>query len=347
MSGEELGTISAFDVPPEWPGATARLHLAGLDKDDSFLLEGREYAAAGGEGVDENRDGRIALIELADHVGLIDRELDEGGMGMGRGMEDAGSDFAPSRVDEEGDISRLLDGINPYDHDRDEDGRLDRTETSRAFFAALDLDGDERLSMDEGSRYPGELRQLRYHDDAARTLFRTVDRNGDKKVTRREFVVFDAEFLAMDLDRDDHVQLVPELPEDMREMGLVALAAGANATVRPEWPIRRGGFSTLPPIISVDQVMAAFDADEDGRILQTEMADRPDLFRELAGNRGEITGRDVARRVDFVGPRGVGVTYDDFQRRWDLDGDGEVEAEEMPEVPSLHFRGILGERGRR
>ena len=93
--------------------------------------------------------------------------------------------------------------------------------------------------------------------------------------------------------------------------------------------------------------MAAFDEDEDGRILQTEMANRPDLYRELAGNRGEITGRDVARRVGFVGPRGVEVSYDDFQRRWDLDGDGEVEAEEMPEVPSLHFRGILGERGRR
>ena len=348
VPGEELGTISAFDLPPEWPGETARLHLAQLDEDGSFLLEGEEYEAAGGAGVDENGDGRIALIELADHVGLIDADLEEDeGMGM-RMPEGRGAGVAPSRVDEEGDISRLLDGVNPYDYDRDENGRLDREETSRAFFAALDLDGDERLNLDEASRYPGELRQLRYKDEAAWRTFRILDKNGDKKVTRREFGVLDAEFEAMDLDRDGFIQLVPDLPESMRELGLVAMAVGARVDVRPEWPLRRIGFTTLPPIVDADLIWDTFDEDGDRRIVQTEMRDRPDLFRELAGNRSVVERDDIGRRINFLGPRGVEITYDDFERRWDLDGDGRVEPEEMPDVPALRFRGILdGERRRR
>ncbi|MDB4559429.1 hypothetical protein N9293_00880, partial [Planctomycetota bacterium] len=82
------------------------------------------------------------------------------------------------RVSPDGDLSRLLDGIDPFDFERKKDGQLDRKEAERAVFAALDLDGSKRLDLHELSRHPGPLRELRFGDRAGLARFEALDRSG-------------------------------------------------------------------------------------------------------------------------------------------------------------------------
>ena len=371
VSGEALGTVGPFDEPPEMPGATARLHLASLDEDGSGILAGDEYDEAGGEGVDRNEDGRITLIELAYHVGLLTEVRPNGGGRRGRpgmgGMRDE-PQFRESRTDPDGDLSRLLDGTNPYEYDRDGDGALDRMEASKAFFDALDLDDDKRVSFDEMSRHPGKLRQIRYRDEGAEELFDSVDKNGDGKVTSREFSIADRDFSAMDTDGDGYVRLY-ESPEQARRTG----RSGRAERVSPffvergfvgevaEWPTRLEGYTALPPVVTADRLFAVLDSNGDDELSRRELSRRDDLWAELVtvpvyyidddgeeraelGSESRVLRQQVERRIGQVAAFGVDYTADDFEGRWDLNGDGRVEREELLDVPALVFRGIVDAR---
>lgn len=306
---------------------------------------GDEYAEAGCDGVYGNGDGRIALIELAAHVGLlVDPDSDAGRyVGLGSMMEEP-PQYLETRVDEEGDLSRLLDGINPYEFDDDGDAQLDRGETSRAFFAALDLNDDDRLSPDELSRHPGTLRQIRYKDPAAEELFDEVDDNGDGKVSRREFQVADRDFTAMDLNRNGFIQLTSNGEEAVSAVLELFQGVGFIAP-RAEWPTRRPGYSGLPPVITVERLLETFDEDGDEQLTRAELKKRPDLFAEF-GFRDFVTVEDLQRRVDAIERNGVEITPDGFVDRWDLDGDGKLEADDLPYIPALELRGLLGKRKR-
>ncbi|MCZ6596663.1 MAG: hypothetical protein O7B99_03390, partial [Planctomycetota bacterium] len=334
VPGEELGLIDPFDPPTplEPPGITARLHLERLDADGSGMLEGEEYQPGGGESVDLNGDGRISLGELADHVGLLDDGRSRASAG---GMEPI---RIRSRNDPDGDLARLLDGIDPYYFDKDKTGRLTRGEATRAMFAALDLDGDGKLVPAELSRHPGSLRRIRYDDFEKKELVGRLDSNGDMKVTRREFELRDKDWYALDQNDDGFVQL----PADRRYGGRYE-EVRENAMF--EWPYRRQIAIPISPIISLEKMREVFDKDGDGELSRREMRSRIDLFEiiDFDGN-GRVDEMEILRVVDLVSQAGVEVTVDDFMGRWDLDGDGKVEENEVPSASTLRLRGLLGRR---
>lgn len=322
VSSEELGTDLLYPLGESF-GETARLHLASFDADRSGLLEGDELARAGGSSADLDGDGRIALIELARATDLL---------GVSPTPDDAPT-LAPMRVARtlaDGDLARLLDGVDPWGFDQDKNGALSRADTERAFFAALDLDGNGQLSLDELSRHPGELRDLRYRDAAARARFAGVDRNGDGKVSAREFHLADPEWEAMDADRDGTVRLIAATDESQRERGLVL--AGS------EWPSRRTSLALLPPGITIERLLAEFDRNGDEVLDQREFKARADLLRLFdADSDQRATREELGRAIARLENVGVDALADDFLGRWDLDGSGRVDGDELSEGVRLRL----------
>jgi Ca2+-binding EF-hand superfamily protein len=315
VSKEELGTDLLYPDPGASPGATARLHLASFDADGSALLEGEEFDRAGGKSADHDGDGRIALNELARAAQML---------GTPAADTVAPERTAAAHVSSDGALARLLDGVDPYRHDRDRDAGLSRVEAERAVFDALDLEEDGELTRDELSRYPGELRELRHGDARAIALFESVDRNRDGLVTPREFRLADSEWTALDSDGDGTVRLVEPPLAFQRERGFVLSGS--------EWPSRRADLQPLPPGIDVAAVLGEFDRDGDESLDQRELARRPDLLSCLDANGDERAERaEIARLLARLADQGLESLPDDFLGRWDLDGSGTVEPDELPE----------------
>ena len=325
---EDLGVDLYYD-PIDEMGATARLHLMELDKDRSGLLTGKEYERAGGAGVDRDGDGRISMIELADKIGLI-RSLNVTGSGSDEEEQAEESSLAFVRVQPDGDLARLLDGVNPFDYDRNKDSGLDRKEMTQAFFDALDLDDDDKLTPDELSRYPGEAREIRYGDKQAEKIFQSWDRQRNGRITRRELRIQDSEWAALDADGDGAVRLLPARYDFQRERGFVQ--AGS------EWPARRETLIPLPPGMSSERFFAVFDSDGNEEIERQEMKRRPELLRMLDRNGDEKLDLTEVQRMTLVLARdGVDACPDDFMGRFDVDGSGEIEASELPAVVRLRL----------
>ena len=324
VPGVALGTVDPEDVSPDYAGRSARVFFAQLDRDRSGLLTGDEYERAGGKNADRDADGRITLRELASFGGSF---------GAGTVAADGGEPlFLETRTDPDGDLARLLDGIDPTAFDADGDDRLERGEMTAAFFAALDLDGDRRLTLAELSRHPGDLRQLRYGDPDALARFAARDRNGGGTVSLAEFRLEEAEWLALDRDASGAVQLaVSATSVDVRR-GFVPPP--------PEWPARRVVASGLPPLVSFDGLMALFDADRDGKLGRRELEARRDLFAEFdRDGDGVVTSEEVQDRVSDVVQAGVDGVADGFLARWDLDGNGTVDRAELPDWARSSLRG--------
>jgi Ca2+-binding EF-hand superfamily protein len=315
VPGELLGTVTSLRADDGLPAHTARLHFARLDTDRSGVIDGAELAAAGA-GFDANGDGRLLLAELAGVAGL-----------QGPSTSEAARPQAPAvlatRVDRDGDLSRLLDGLWPFAFDANKDGRLDRSETERAFFTALDLDGDGSLSPAELSRNPGDWRQLRYGGEWAAKKLREFDANRNGSVQVREYALAAADFEALDVNRDGYVQLDAPSNRYLERRGILG--------PQSEWPTRRQIYSTLPPGAEVDAIRVRFDADKDGKLTQREMRRRLDLFTELDLNAdGVVSDAELAQRIGVVNNLGVDAAPDRFVERWDLDGDGKVTPQELP-----------------
>jgi hypothetical protein len=319
VSGLALGTLTERSGQVEIPAAAARTFFARNDKDRDNLLTGKEVERAGAS-FDANGDGRLTLLEVAQLAARTARQETEAP------VDDPL--FRVSRVDRDGDLARLFDGVEPFDFDRDGDRRLDRRETSKALFAALDLDGDERLTRAELSRHPGKLRQLRYGDVGALAMFNGRDLNRGGTISSRELQVQDAEWDALDVDGDGYVQLPPD-PDDMGRRAGVAPA-------RSEWPTRQPRYTVLPPVITLEQLSEVFDRDGDGVFTKRELKNRPDLFEEADRDRdGVVTRAELGDRVALVTNGGVEVTASGFRARWDLDGNGKVEDVELPEAARI------------
>ena len=310
VSAERLGLSRPAG---ELHGLTARLHLQRLDADRSGYLEGTEYAGAGGSGVDDDGDGRITLIELARH----------GGLAMPVEPGQPAEPLLAERVAPEGDLARLLDGLDPFAFDANRDLGLDRREASRALFAALDLDADGRLGPDELSRHPGATRAIRFGGAAAEQAFEAHDKNEDGWVSRRELALQDAEWLALDADQDGVVRLLAPEHAYQRARGLVLPGS--------EWPARRSELLPLPPGFDLEAFLAAFDEDGDGLAARGELAGRGELLLLADGNGdGTLDPTEIERLLGRADRGGVDVLPDDFVGRWDLDGDGEVQPDELP-----------------
>jgi Ca2+-binding EF-hand superfamily protein len=300
--------------------------FAQLDVNGDRLLSGAEASSALLRSADESGEGRVSLLELARSSGALG----------GRRTESASeSAYLESRVTADGDLARLLDGIDPYEFDRDNDRNLSRSELERAFFAALDLDGDGRLSRDELSRYPRELRQLRYRDELAEALWRQHDTTRDGSLDAREFDLEDEEWLAIDVDRDGLVALPYDMGFWERRLSGGPIAA--------EWPRRRARVYALPPNLTAESLAAALDADGDGSLTTRELKRRRDLLVPLDfDSSGSLEPDELRLPLAAVSRRGVDAVADDFVARWDLDGDGEVAEGELPLTGGLRRR-VVGE----
>ncbi len=309
------------------PGAGARMHFAACDLDRSGMLEGDEVRRAG-PGLDVDGDGRVLLRDLAPLARLVEPERTE--------ADASAPAFLVTRVDRDGDLARLFDGMSPLEFDEDGDRKLDRGELTRILFAALDLDRDRWLSVDELSRHPGELRQLRLGGKSAEERFARVDTNGDWKVQPKELKLADEEFLALDVDRSGAV-----------ELGAASNPAWERRGYFPrgtEWPTRRAVALSLSPRASVEALLAAFDVDKDGALGARDLKARAELLLELDLDRdGTAEPSELANRVALAQAQGVEALPDDFEQRWDLDGDGSVADEELPEV----VRRVLARRAQR
>ncbi len=308
------------------PAATARMHLARLDLDHSGFLDGAEYASGGGRDADADGDGRLSLGELV-RLSQQDRPVDETSPVMEKPTPPARDSAAGRRasaptLEPDGEYACLLDTIRPRDFDASADERLDEAEFSRALFAALDLDGDKLLSLDEVSRLPGESRALRFRDARSAELWRALDKSGDGRVTPKEWRGDAPVFTALDLDKDGALQL-PQRVEVQR---------GTQSAPRvSEWPQRQRILVSLPPVVSRETLLAAFDSDRDGVLSTKELKARPDLLAEAdkTGD-GRIEFIELQTDLDRVGAGGVDVTLDGFLERWDLNRDGRVSHEELP-----------------
>ncbi|MFT7664051.1 MAG: Ca2+-binding EF-hand superfamily protein, partial [Planctomycetota bacterium] len=286
------------------------------DVDGSGFLFGDEVEV-GGSGFDRDRDGRISMLELAAQIGMLSS-------GASVASEPA-VELKESRKSYDGDLARLLDRVNPWNFDSNRNRSIDRAEMERAVMAALDLNDDGALSMDEYSRAPGAPREIRFGDEAAEKIFGADDANGDGEIRAREFELSDALWNALEETGTGEVVL------DAREVSDTDKARGWLSRTT-EWPKRRIFFSALPPVVTTEQLLAIFDADRDGSLTRRELIARPDLFREFDGIRdGLVSPEKLSRAVERVARDGVELVSDGFLHRWDIDGDGEVEASELPD----------------
>ena len=100
----------------------------------------------------------------------------------------------------------------------------------------------------------------------------------------------------------------------------------------------------LPPGSSVESICEGLDADGDGQLTKRECRRRPLLFAQLDVDRSSIVEPDELERAEAVLLRwGVESGPDDFFRRWDLDGSGRVDEDEVSSVVWT----LLERRGRR
>ncbi|MBL8859357.1 MAG: hypothetical protein JNL28_12675 [Planctomycetes bacterium] len=317
-----LGLTAATPLAA-WPLGAAHAEFARLDADRSGWLTDKELSAAP-SGVDADGDGRATFAEFARVTGAL--PVTPGVTGVREGPR-----FRASRVDPDGDLSRLLDLVDPIAFDKDGDSRLSRAEMEAALFAALDLDGNKFLSRAEASRNPGVLRRLRYGDPAAAKAFAALDIGGTGRLAPGEMRMRDEDWRALDSDGDGGIQ-VPVLRRSKA-------ARSGKPIPRSEWPTRQPFRAPLAPDATIERLLAMFDKDGDRNLSRRELEKRPDFLVEMDDNDDDIVGYEELKvRCDVLLGRGVDVVHDGFVERWDLDGDGKVSPAEVPVAAWLRRR---------
>lgn len=326
VRGERLGTIDKRTDAQAAPMWTARLAFTRLDLDANGFLEGEELETVRQERVDRDTDERVSLAEYAAHAGVLPESAFGG---------DA-SAYAGGRTGIDGDLARLFDGVDPTAYDKDADGKLARADVDRVLLAATDLDRDGRLSRAEASRLPGEPRQLRFGGARADALFRKLDGDDTRVLEPREVRLSDEDWYALDANHDGFVQLRSKRGARNFRRG------GATDTV--EWPYRTVAPTFLPPEITTERVLATFDTDKDGTLNKRELLRRPDLALDLdADGDGVIGKNELDAQVATVDRYGTDSSPDDFLARWDLDGSGAVEEQELA-LPRAVLERVLERR---
>ena len=327
VDGELLGSVNPYAQESIAAASSARVMFARADADRSGLLTGDELKLVGGARIDENGDGRVTLFELAK---LAEAPGESVAVSPPMEMEDEESEEMQRRNDPrvgvDGDLTRLLDCIDPLEFERKKDGKLDAKEFKAAYFAALDLVPDGQLTIHEISRQPGAPRNLRFGDDIGARSMAKLDDSGGGTIRPREFEVADETWAALDVNGDGFIQLDPRLMEARTGLG--------TDMVRTEWPTRRRyGYAPLPPGVNREGLLESLDKNGDGAFTKRELSKRPDLYQALDRDRSTIVEVDEIDRAETnVLARGVEMLSDTFLGRWDVNGDGEVESNEVPLV---------------
>ncbi|MGK0483846.1 MAG: Ca2+-binding EF-hand superfamily protein, partial [Planctomycetota bacterium] len=343
VTGDALGTIGPFAQKSIAAASSARAMFANADKDRSGLLTGDELKLVGGTRADDDGDGRVTLFELAKLGEPIGGTV-AASPSMGMDPEPASEEEArrrDPRVGLNGDLSQLLDRVDPFDFDKKKDGKLTAKEFKVAFFAALDLSGDGRLSIHELSRLSGSYRSLRFGDEASQNSLGKLDNSGGGSLSLREFSVPPDDWAALDRDADGAIQLDPRR---MNSMG----GRGVDMPI-DEWPQRRDvRLIPVSPTTTRETLLKTFDSNGDGVLSKRELSNRADLFQRLDSDRSTLLEADEMDGVgDAIANSGVEAVPDGFLERWDLNGDGKVEASEIPELITTLLRSRSLQRRRR
>lgn len=207
-------------------------------------------------------------------------------------------------------LARLVRWLHPPDFDANGDGGLSRGELEKLVFFALDANQDDRLDELEWPAHP--------QADPA-----SLDRDRDGEVERSEMDLDDEVFAYFDLDDD--------------------------GVVRPgEWP--------WEVVEEPMPVLMYSDAEHLRDIMKTVgfQRRRPKLYRLLAGT-DQVRVRDIEEgRLEAIVERARGNPLQDaegldalggFLVRWDLDGDGDVDADEYAPFAKIAARCDLNDDG--
>ena len=309
------------------PALAALVEFQRLDRDRSGVLDATEWSGVTAT-LDADADGRVVYAEFAASAVRTRSTRTR--------VEEGPAVVVRSRVDEDGDLSRLLDRVNPLAFDADQDGALAKDELRLAWFAAFDLDGNGALSPSEASRAPGAWRELRWSDARAKALFKSIDVDGDGKLKPGEVRVPEVEQALLDADQDGRVRL-PLVRGSAQDR------AGSQALGAIEWPLRRREAVPMPPDGGKERHYTQFDTDADQRMTRRELQGRRDLLLALDDDRDQVVSEvEFRARLDRLADLGTDVLVDSFAARWDLDGDGVVEADELP-LPAWVRRRLVGD----
>ena len=99
----------------------------------------------------------------------------------------------------------------------------------------------------------------------------------------------------------------------------------------------------MPPDGGKERHYTQFDTDADQRMTRRELQGRRDLLLALDDDRDQVVSEvEFRARLDRLADLGTDVLVDSFAARWDLDGDGVVEADELP-LPAWVRRRLVGD----
>ena len=106
-----------------------------------------------------------------------------------------------------------------------------------------------------------------------------------------------------------------------------------------EWPARRSKLFLLPPGVGTDQIVKGLDRDGNEVLDARELKVRKDLMQvlDVDGNQ-RVDRAEVARIVNVINAAGTDASPDDFLGRWDLDGNGAVDGDELPQSVRLRLK---------
>ncbi|HTE07097.1 MAG TPA: hypothetical protein VK824_12965, partial [Planctomycetota bacterium] len=205
------------------------------------------------------------------------------------------------RIAPEEDLARLVRHLSPADFDDNHDAALSAGELQRLLFRALDGNDDGVLGPLEWPRHPGA-------DPGS------LDRNHDGRLSRAEMDLGKDVTQFFDLDRDGLVQFA-EWPWAVRPRPLPVLLAASVGSLRKI--LARPGFDQRRP-----ELAAAVYGGRSAHDL-TDAQLQQAIDRARGNPLSDVAGAD--------GPPG-------FIARYDLDGDGAVDAVEFPQLPAIAER---------
>jgi len=285
---------------PERAKRQAEGLLKRLDKDGDGKLTGEEIPKRGDwKRADENGDGALDAGEL------------ERAMASRRGGRGRGRDFDLA--------ARLLE------MDANKDGRIERAEWKGPpdAFARLDGDKDGVLTKAEIDEIADRMRRRGgWKSGPAEALFRRMDKDGDKRITKEEWQL-QAEFFArFDANGDGVITPDEVLPSDPRQPG-------------PEGEGSAG-------------FLGRFDKNRDGKVDAAEFGNERRFKAMDRDGDGVLTKEEIEQALD----------KEDRERRmtplerFDLDRDGKVTREEFKGPSKLFDRmdrnqdGVIDEKDR-
>jgi len=200
-------------------------------------------------------------------------------------------------------LARLVRAVDPRDFDANDDGQLGRAELERLMFFVLDANADGELDLLEWPRHP--------HANS-----RALDRNRDDVISRSEMDLGAEVLRFFDIDDDGDVSSTEWPWELLADIQPVLLYTDAGSLRRM---VSKPAFAKRRPTTYA-------------RIAGGDLVKPHDISDERFDN---LIAAALARPLDdLAGQPAVGGFID----RWDVDGDGMVDAREYTPLPRLADR---------